>query len=68
MAAQEIIRSTTVTQYSYHLLEINLHNLAAVYFEGLPSYTIYVTTDSSKHSEQVHYNGNIGRTAELNSK
>lgn len=59
MAAQEIIRSTTVIQHSYHLLEINLHNLAAVCFEGIPSYNIYATIDSSKHSEHVHYSGNI---------
>lgn len=59
MAAQEIIRATTVIQHSHHLLEINLLNLAAVYFGGLPSYTIYATTDSSQHSEHVHYDGSI---------
>lgn len=69
ISPQEIVMSTTVVGHRYHLPEINVHNLAALYFEVIPSYVIL----SNYRNKVIVLNtytttGNIQRTGEANFK
>lgn len=73
ISAKEITKSTRATRYSYDLLETNVHNSAAMYFDGMPSYAILCTSrnkatalNTATRLEMQEHKKPISKTREWN--